>query len=345
MVKSSTTARRKPLRKRSTAHGQRRRKLAYETLEDRRLLAVFSWDGEAGDGRWETAANWSPNGLPRDGDDVVIGSSQSATVQLVSPAAVRSLTAWRTSTSDAVRRGAAHRWHDDHHRNRWNPAVRIGRSPITRDRESGNGVPSPRSIPERSRRVQPGGDRAIAERVERDRSRQLRQRQRRGNRDACGNTATATDARFSAQDWRGGFCRYLWVATGHVWFPRGYSDGGRADVDSELQSRRTPFGSPSLGAARHRLERHQLGGRSGRPCPGWNRGPKFRGPFATTVRPPLSHPRPGPIRSITPPMRSGAARINCWPRQPSAHRSICSPVRTMAVWRRCLCRPDSRVDT
>src|SRR5262245_14360908 len=43
-----------------------------ERLEDRHLLATVTWDGDAGDNNWQTAANWSNDSLPTTGDDVVI---------------------------------------------------------------------------------------------------------------------------------------------------------------------------------------------------------------------------------------------------------------------------------
>ncbi len=56
----------------------RRRRLAVEPLEDRRLLAIVTWDG-LGDGMsWSDRFNWNnpgavdPNTLPGSGDDVVI---------------------------------------------------------------------------------------------------------------------------------------------------------------------------------------------------------------------------------------------------------------------------------
>jgi hypothetical protein len=45
--------------------------LRAELLEDRRLLAVVYWDGEAGTNSWHDAANWSNDTLPTAADDVV----------------------------------------------------------------------------------------------------------------------------------------------------------------------------------------------------------------------------------------------------------------------------------
>ncbi|MDX1927196.1 MAG: hypothetical protein SFV81_11800, partial [Pirellulaceae bacterium] len=60
------------------------RRLRFEAMESRRLLATIVWDGEAGDDRWETAANWQGNVLPSAFDDVVIdvpGQSKSIFIE------------------------------------------------------------------------------------------------------------------------------------------------------------------------------------------------------------------------------------------------------------------------
>jgi hypothetical protein len=46
------------------------RRLRLESLEDRRLLAVITWDGEAGTTDWHDEANWSTNTVPGPSDDV-----------------------------------------------------------------------------------------------------------------------------------------------------------------------------------------------------------------------------------------------------------------------------------
>ncbi len=60
---------------------QKRRVLRAELLEDRRLLATITWDGNSdGDGNnvfWNDAANWDLNRLPLATDDVVIPGSLS----------------------------------------------------------------------------------------------------------------------------------------------------------------------------------------------------------------------------------------------------------------------------
>ena len=50
----------------------RNRRLFFEALEERRVLAIVTWDGEAGDDLWMTPANWSTNTVPSTADDVVI---------------------------------------------------------------------------------------------------------------------------------------------------------------------------------------------------------------------------------------------------------------------------------
>lgn len=64
-------------RSRLTHSGRRKRqslrhRLTAERLEDRRLLAVVTWDGGGGNLNWNTAANWDTDTLPGPGDDVVI---------------------------------------------------------------------------------------------------------------------------------------------------------------------------------------------------------------------------------------------------------------------------------
>ena len=69
--------RRSNSRPRLTTNSRRKRRslrhqLAGERLEDRRLLAVVTWDGGGGNNNWNTAANWDTDTLPGPGDDVVI---------------------------------------------------------------------------------------------------------------------------------------------------------------------------------------------------------------------------------------------------------------------------------
>jgi parallel beta-helix repeat protein len=52
---------------------ERRRRLAFELLEGRRVLAQVHWTGAAGTFDWGTAGNWSTNAIPGGSDDVTIG--------------------------------------------------------------------------------------------------------------------------------------------------------------------------------------------------------------------------------------------------------------------------------
>ena len=69
------------------------RSLQVEGLEGRALLAAVSWIA-VGDGNWNTAANWSPPGVPGASDDVTISPAAAVTVTIPSGynAAVKSLT-------------------------------------------------------------------------------------------------------------------------------------------------------------------------------------------------------------------------------------------------------------
>lgn len=53
-----------------------------QRLEDRALLAAVSWNGNAGDFQWNTAANWSGNVVPGAADDVTIDVPGNITVVL-----------------------------------------------------------------------------------------------------------------------------------------------------------------------------------------------------------------------------------------------------------------------
>jgi YD repeat-containing protein len=64
-------------RQRQLAKPNRSRKnrgwlLGFEPLEDRRLLALVTWDGGGGDDRWENAANWTGDVVPGAMDDAQI---------------------------------------------------------------------------------------------------------------------------------------------------------------------------------------------------------------------------------------------------------------------------------
>ena len=54
--------------------------LCLEPLEDRRLLAVVSWDGGAGTLNWHDPANWSGDELPIADDDVVINAGHDVNI-------------------------------------------------------------------------------------------------------------------------------------------------------------------------------------------------------------------------------------------------------------------------
>jgi hypothetical protein len=71
----------------------RRRLLGFEPLEDRRLLALVTWDGGGGDDRWENAANWTGDAVPGATDDAqidVTGSLRTIVIDTTS-VTVRSL--------------------------------------------------------------------------------------------------------------------------------------------------------------------------------------------------------------------------------------------------------------
>lgn len=57
-----------------------------EALESRMLLTAYAWNNASG-GNWNTAANWTPNGIPAVGDDVTIAMNGSYTVTLSGTAA------------------------------------------------------------------------------------------------------------------------------------------------------------------------------------------------------------------------------------------------------------------
>ncbi len=50
------------------------------TVTDINYTTAISWDGEAGDNQWGTAANWDSNGVPTLSDRVIINLSSGATV-------------------------------------------------------------------------------------------------------------------------------------------------------------------------------------------------------------------------------------------------------------------------
>ena len=72
----------------------RNRRLNWEQLENRRLLATVTWINTNG-GDWDTASNWNANRVPGSGDDVIIPASITHTVTHGSPQSdtVHSITA------------------------------------------------------------------------------------------------------------------------------------------------------------------------------------------------------------------------------------------------------------
>ena len=61
--------------------GQEMRRLAFEQLEERQLLAAVSWVGGT-TGYWDTGANWSTGTVPTSSDTVTINPASSATVTI-----------------------------------------------------------------------------------------------------------------------------------------------------------------------------------------------------------------------------------------------------------------------
>jgi hypothetical protein len=58
------------------------RRPVFELLEERRLLALVTWDGGAGDNLWNSFANWSGDVLPTSEDDVVVPASGPSSIVL-----------------------------------------------------------------------------------------------------------------------------------------------------------------------------------------------------------------------------------------------------------------------
>src|SRR5579871_2179914 len=55
-------------------------KLLLETLEDRVTPTAFSWNTSVLAGNWNTATNWSPNGIPGASDTVTFGGAPTGQV-------------------------------------------------------------------------------------------------------------------------------------------------------------------------------------------------------------------------------------------------------------------------
>ncbi len=79
-LRTGRLARRFSKHRRRGRNGLAERRLSLEFLEDRRLLALVTWDGEGNNFDWNTAANWSTNALPGAADDVVISPGELITV-------------------------------------------------------------------------------------------------------------------------------------------------------------------------------------------------------------------------------------------------------------------------
>lgn len=61
----------------------------------------YFWDGEAGDGIWDSANNWSPNGVPGEFDDVYIAAGDNITINNRNNSyTIRSLTVYGSLTFD-----------------------------------------------------------------------------------------------------------------------------------------------------------------------------------------------------------------------------------------------------
>ena len=81
------------LRRVKRTRGRRHaRKLVFEPLERRVVLAAISWDGEAGNGNWGDANNWSTNKLPSPDDDVTIDVEGDISVSLTTTESIKTLT-------------------------------------------------------------------------------------------------------------------------------------------------------------------------------------------------------------------------------------------------------------
>ncbi len=83
-----------------------RHRSAFEQLEDRRLLAIVSWDGGGDAMSWSDALNWSGDELPGSDDDVTINLASNPTVTFSSAAgnvSVHSLTSGIRFQLPAVR--------------------------------------------------------------------------------------------------------------------------------------------------------------------------------------------------------------------------------------------------
>ena len=87
-------------RRRSVYRG--RIHLAYESLEQRRMLTTRIWDGGGGDDNWNTAANWDNDTLPIAGDDVVINDLGSGAFNVSVNVSPPNLASFTMTTSNAT---------------------------------------------------------------------------------------------------------------------------------------------------------------------------------------------------------------------------------------------------
>ncbi|MGV3485139.1 MAG: beta strand repeat-containing protein, partial [Planctomycetaceae bacterium] len=84
----------RPTRRVKQNSTQRKRRLLFEALHERMVLATVTWDGGAGTSSWNDADNWDGNQLPGASDDVVIGDlSGTPTITINATTSVQSVTA------------------------------------------------------------------------------------------------------------------------------------------------------------------------------------------------------------------------------------------------------------
>jgi hypothetical protein len=83
---------------------QRTRKLAFERLEARRLLAV-SWDGGGGNSDWNNPLNWDSDTVPGSQDTAVIDLAGTFTVTLSTDVTIAGLTLGGTTGTQTLDTG------------------------------------------------------------------------------------------------------------------------------------------------------------------------------------------------------------------------------------------------
>ncbi len=79
-------------RRKAFLRGVQQRRYGFESLEERRMLALDTWTGNGGDNLWTDAANWSTAAVPNSTDDVSISAPGSPTITLSGTISVNSLT-------------------------------------------------------------------------------------------------------------------------------------------------------------------------------------------------------------------------------------------------------------